>query len=97
MEKKKKKRKKGEFESPWNEFLKLKCGTPIMLEPLCTKATYKNINIGEVSNSLKQLALKIQSYELFARLKCFRLGLCVSKLKKILLSNKSSTTSVLNI
>jgi hypothetical protein len=35
-------KEKGEFESPWNEFLRLKCGTPIMLEPLCTKVTYKN-------------------------------------------------------
>ncbi len=38
----KKKRKKDEFESPWSESLGFKCGTPIMLEPLCTKITYKN-------------------------------------------------------
>ncbi len=35
-------KEKGEFESFWNEYLGFKCGTPIMLKPLCTKVTYKN-------------------------------------------------------
>ncbi len=29
-------KEKGEFESPWSESLGLKCGTPIMLEPVAT-------------------------------------------------------------
>ncbi len=37
-----KRKEKGEFESFWNESLGFKCGTPIMLKPLCTKVTYKN-------------------------------------------------------
>jgi hypothetical protein len=61
------------------------------------KGYLQELKIGEVPNSLRQLALKIQSYELIARLKCFPLGLCVSKLKLILFSNKFSTASALNI
>jgi hypothetical protein len=60
------------------------------------KGYLQELKIGEVSNSLRQLALKIQSYELPARLRCSPLGLCVSKLKLILLSHKSSTTSAIN-
>jgi hypothetical protein len=37
-----KKKEKKEFESPESEYLRFKCGTPIMLEPLCTKVSYKN-------------------------------------------------------
>jgi hypothetical protein len=52
------------------------------------KGYLQELKIGQVSNSLKQLAVKIQSYELLARFKCFPLGFYVSKLKLILLSNK---------
>jgi len=34
-------KKKGEFESLLSESLGLKSGTPIMLEPLCTKVTWR--------------------------------------------------------
>jgi len=59
------------------------------------KGYLQELRIGQVSNNLRQLALKIQSCELLTSLKCFPLGLCVSKLKLILLSNKSFTTSAL--
>jgi len=60
------------------------------------KGYLQKLKIGEVSNSQKQLALKIQSYEVLARLICFPLGFFVLKLKLIILSNKSSTMSALN-
>jgi hypothetical protein len=73
---------------------------PSPIPSIVKNKSYKDylpeLKIGEVSNSLRQLALKIQSYELHARLRCSPLGLCVSKLKLILLSHKSSTTSALN-
>jgi hypothetical protein len=59
------------------------------------KGHIQELKIGEVSNSLRQLALKLQSYELPARLRCSPLGLCVSKLK-LILSQKSCTTSAVN-
>jgi hypothetical protein len=49
---------------------------PTIVKNKSYKGYLQELKIGEVSNSLRQLALKIQSYELPARL-----GLCVSKLK----------------
>ncbi len=69
---------------------------PSIVKNKSYKGYLQELKIGEVSNSLRQLALKIQSYELPARLRCSPLGLCVSKLKLILLSHKSFTTSALN-
>jgi hypothetical protein len=38
------------------------------------KGYLQELKVGEVSNSLRQLALKIQSYELPARLRCSHLA-----------------------
>jgi hypothetical protein len=69
---------------------------PTIVKNKSYKGYLQESKIGEVSNGVRQLALKIQSYELPARLRCSPLGLCGSKLKLILLSHKSSTTSALN-
>ncbi len=54
---------------------------PTIVKNKSYKGYLQELKIGEVSDSLRQLALKIQSYELPARLRCSPLGLCVSKLK----------------
>jgi hypothetical protein len=69
---------------------------PTIVKNKSYKGYLQKLKIGEVSNSVRQLALKIQSYELPARLRCSPLGLCASKPKLILLSHKSFTTSALN-